>query len=311
VSDSPPQRPRVIFLVGCARTGSTLLRHVLNRSPQVVIAPETHFARRAAKLGLGNRLAAADDERRLTALVRLLYRVDDQSRTGYWSWLRRNVAPGELVSRLSTTDRSLPALFRLLIELYVDRNEAADSLSVIGEKTPAHLSFVPTLAEWFPGSLILHTFRDPRAVYASELRRRREGRWGAERRLRIIPGWMLVRLQAPVQLVRTTLAWRRADRLDLVYRSRFGERYRMVRFEDLVREPEMQLRAICHWMGIPYDASLLQIDVVGSSFEPQRHASGGFNAATAERWRRHVSGASRAWFRIVLGRRMRARGYEP
>lgn len=301
--------PRHVFLVGCARTGSTLLRHVLNRSSQVVIAPETHFARRAENLHLAHRLKEARTDAALEELVELLYGVDEQSATGYWAWLRRNVPRSEVATRLAGTDRSLRAFFVLLLDIYVERSHVGDPPTVIGEKTPAHLAFVPTLDRWFPQATVIHTFRDPRAVYASELRRRREGRWGVKRRLRVIPDRILDPLLAPLELVRTTISWRRADRLDVVYRRLLGDRYRLVRFEDLVRDPDAQLEAICGTIGIGFDAAMLEIDVVGSSFEAQRHATGGFDPATAERWRNHVSGVTRAWFRFALGRRMRARGY--
>jgi len=309
VTSAPAGARRPVFLVGCARTGSTLLRHVLNRSPEVAIAPETHFMRRADRLRLSERLAAARTPGGLRTLVDTLYTVDHHSRTGYWAWLRRSIDPDEFADRLATTDRSARALFRLCIDLYVERSSAGRIPRVIGEKTPSHLLFVPTLVEWFPGTLVIHTFRDPRAIYASELRRRREGRWGIKRRLPWIPSGIIDPLLAPVEAVRTTLAWRRADRLDGEYRRLLGDRYHLVRFEDLVRQPEVELRAICELIGIEFEPGLLQIDVVGSSFEPTRHAAGGFDPATAERWRAHLHPLARAWFRLVLGRSLARRGY--
>ncbi|MGI8828226.1 MAG: sulfotransferase family protein [Candidatus Limnocylindria bacterium] len=305
------QSHRSVFIVGCARTGSTLLRHVLNRSAGVVILPETHFMRRSAALGLPRRLAAARTRQGLTAVVDRLYAVDAQSRTGYWAWLRRTVPRSEFAMRLDTTDHSLRGLFALLVDLYVEHSDAQRPLSVIGEKTPSHLMFIPTLVDWFPSTVVIHTFRDPRAVYASELRRRREGRWGPKQRLRWVPGALMDAILGPFEAIRTAIVWRRADELDVVYRQALGERYLLVRFEDLVARPLEELSVVCQHLGIPFDAALLDIDVVGSSFEPGRHATTGFNPVTVDRWRHHVGPVARAWFRLVLGRRMHARGYGP
>lgn len=300
--------PRPLFLVGCARTGSTLLRHVLNRSPLVTIAPETHFMRRSRRLRLADRLAAATTPSALKALVETLYAVDLHSRKGYWAWLRRNVPRDEFAERLVATDRSERALFELMIDIFAERM-SDEAVLVTGEKTPSHLLMVPTLVEWFPAAIIVHTFRDPRAIYASELRSRRDGRWGPKRLLPWLPAWIVDPLLAPVEIVRTTIAWHRAARLDGEYRGLLGDRYRLVRFEDLVREPQAQVLAVCELIGVPFNAELLEIDVVGSSFEQQRHAAGGFDPAIAERWREHVGPLARAWFRIVLGRQITGRGY--
>lgn len=303
--------PRHVFLVGCARTGSTLLRHVLNRSPGVSIAPETHFMRRAHRLRLSDRLASAATPEALAELVQTLYAVDHHSRTGYWAWLRRSIPIDEFTSRLGATDRSTRALFELLIELYVERTAVDGDVSVIGEKTPSHLLFVPTLMDWFPGAMVIHTFRDPRAIYASELRRRREGRWGLKRRLAWLPAGIIDPALAPLEAIRTALAWRRAHRLDAEYRRLLGARYHFVRFEDLVRQPEVELRDICDWLGVPFEASMLEIDVVGSSFHADRHGAAGFDPASADRWRRHLHPMARAWFRLALGRQVIERGYRP
>lgn len=302
--------PSSLFLVGCARTGSTLLRHVLNHSPLVTIAPETHFMRRSRYLRLATRLAAASTPSTLRALVDTLYSVDRHSGTGYWAWLRGKVPRDEFLERLAATDRSERALFTLLVDLFAERS-GHEPLAVWGEKTPSHLMFVPTLVDWFPDAKIIHTFRDPRAMYASELRRRREGRWGPKRLLRWLPDFLIDPILAPIEAVRTAIVWRRASRLDATYRRQLGDRYRLVRFEDLVREPEPVLRAVCELIGVPFDPALLQVDVVGSSFEEQRHATRGFDPGIAERWRAHVGPIARAWFRLVLGGQLAERGYRP
>ncbi len=276
-----------------------------------MIVPETHFMRRVAKRRLARRLGSVrEGSLGLGSVVDELYAVDGHSATGYWSWLRRTVSRTDFAERLAATDRSVQALFVLLLDLYVER--AADArvpLRIIGEKTPSHLLFVPTLVEWFPAAAVIHTFRDPRAVYASELRRRREGRWGPKRWLPWLPAAIVDPMLGPLEAVRTTLVWRRADLLDGVYRRTLGPRYRLVRFEDLVGNPADELSAICEHLGIPFNAGLLDIDVVGSSFEPGRHAASGFDPATVERWRHHVGPVARAWFRLTLGGRMKARGY--
>ncbi len=42
---------------------------------------------------------------------------------------------------------------------------------MLGEKTPTHYKYVPTLLEWYPEAKIIHTFRDPRAILVSQLKK--------------------------------------------------------------------------------------------------------------------------------------------
>ena len=263
--------------------------------------------RRAARLRLSARLGAARERRDLERIVEDLYRVDAISGTGYWAWLRRTVPPDEVLRRLEATDRSLRETFALLIDLWAER--VAPAATLIGEKSPDHLESVPTFATWFPGARIIHTFRDPRGIYASELRRRREGRWGPKRVLRMVPGALVDAALPAAEAARSAIVWRRADNLDRTYRELLGSRYRLVRFEDLVRDPEAEIRAVCGTLGIDFSPGMLEIDVVGSSFAAQRHASTGFDPSTAMRWQRTVGPFARLWFRGALGGQLERRGY--
>jgi len=307
----PTSANEYLFMVGCARTGSTLLQHVLNRSPEICLAPETHFMKRSRKLGLASRLAAADSPARLRELAERLYTVDPESTRGGWAWLRRNVPIEAFVDLLGQTDRSERALFDLVMRVYAEWAKPGTSPRILGEKTPGHIRHVPQLLEWFPNARILHTFRDPRAIYASELRRRRQGRWGLKSRLPAAVAGLVDPLLTPMQMVHTSIRWTQAAQLDRRYESELGDRYLRVRFEDLVAEPDQQLRRVAQFVGLPYDPGMLEIRVTGSSYSQDRHAGSGFDATAADRWRPHIGRIPRAWFRLALGRHLAERGYRP
>jgi LPS sulfotransferase NodH len=298
---------RLLFIVGTARSGSTLLRQMMNRSSLISIAPETHFMRRARRLRIAERLRAGSDGADLERLCRELYRVDEESRTGYWAWIRRNVSREELLLVLRESDGSIASLFRRLIERWAEARGSGSVL--IGEKSPEHLRDVPTLARWYPESVFVHTLRDPRAVYVSELRRRREGRWGLKRAGVPLPQPLVDAALGPIQLLHTLVNWRQAVALDLRYRRTLGDRYLLLRFEDLVREPEAELRSLCDRLGVAFDPAMLEVDVVGSSFQSDRHAGAGLDPSAIDRWRQHVGRLSRAWFALTLGGPMARHGY--
>ncbi len=230
----------------------------------------------------------------------------------FWIWLRRNVTPDEMVDRLAATDLTERSIFATLLVLYGERRGASDANAVLGEKTPAHLRDVPRLNEWFPDARFIHTFRDPRGIYASELRRLKQGRWGPKARMPWVPGAVIDPFLGPLEAMSTARAWHDAARLHRRYERLLGERYRLVRFEDLISSPEREVRAICEFLDIPFDVALLEgVDVVGSSFEDRRHAASGFDPSAAERWRRELHPMARAWFSMSVGAQLGEFGYLP
>jgi hypothetical protein len=310
--DSHEGDGRQLFIVGSPRTGSTLLRHVLNRSPHVCLASETHFLKSARRLKLGPRLwqvrEAATDRRRdvLDVVVRDLFGA------GFWIWLRRNIEPHELTQRLLATDLTERALFDLLLQLYVEKQCDGRPVAIRGEKTPDHVYGLATLAEWFPEARFIHTFRDPRAIYASRIVRSEAGKRGMKARLPRVSARVLDPLLAPFEVVETSRVWLDAARLHRRHARLLGERYRLVRFEDLVTDPEATIRDVCEFIGIRFDARLLEETVVvGSSFEEDRHATAGFDPASVDRWRAHVHPLVSTWFRMVGRRELKRFGYRP
>lgn len=307
--------PRRLFIVGCPRTGSHLLRHMLNQSPYVAIASETHFVPWAKRVGLERRLEAArmGTKWREPAISLL---VDQFYGDGAWKWIKRNVSRQDLEARLLDTDLSMRSTFALMMDLYAERRpeELMTSRSglLVGEKSPSHLYHLQTLLKWFPAAKVLHTFRDPRAIYYSELRSRREGRWGPKARYPWLPASLVDPMLAPAQVAHTTKRWLDAVEVHERYQATLPERYRLVRFEDLVREPESQIEQVCHFLGIPYESMMVENQqVIGSSFESVRLVPAGIAPQVADRWVTGIHPLANAWFQKALGSRMRSFGYTP
>ena len=159
------------------------------------------------------------------------------------------------------------------------------------------------MLEWYPGARVIHMMRDPRAIFVSEVRRRRTthvgGLYGI---LRFVPP-----LLTAFVLIETTVIWAEGAWRAARYRRAHAGRYRMVRFEDLVRNPEQELRRLCDWLGVDFQAAMLDQRVVSVG---ARLGEQGIDGEAATRWRRAIPGWADRWFRVVLGQRLRALGYD-
>ena len=141
-----PYTGRCFFIVGCARSGTTLLRVMLNRHSRIAIPTESLFIADYLRC---RRQLGPESMRRL--LVR-------EYEVGEWG-LRPTPA------ELGVWD-SVPGLLGGLHELYAQRA----GKSIWGQKTPRLVRHLASLAEAFPAARFVHIVRDPRAVVWSLMR---------------------------------------------------------------------------------------------------------------------------------------------
>ena len=296
-----------IFVVGVHRSGTTLMRSILNSSSFVALTNENHFFGHAfAAASIHRAVRSLGDLRDDAVVDRVVAHIYDRVAARHWFrdpsrawiWLQRNVPREEFRARLLASDRGERAVFDTLLRLYADRRGKA----IIGEKTPAHVRHGETLLRWYPNGRIIHMLRDPRAIYVSDLRRRRQHPGSVPYRiLNRVPGGL-----AAVLLVQTSIAWLEGIVRLHENRRRHPNRYSVVHFEDLVTDPRGEVGRVCRFLGIPFEEAMMDRVVVSHG---QTLGSSGFDAGAADRWRAQLSPLAAAWFRLSLGRRMRAAGY--
>ena len=173
----------------------------------------------------------------------------------------------------------------------------------MGEKTPAHFRYVPTLLTWFPQARIIHMLRDPRGIFVSEWRRRqREAQSFPYKQLKHVPALMKL-----IILLQTTYTWRESARNSREYLQLYPQNYYPLRFEDLVRDPENQVKALCRFIGVEFQPEMLDQTVVSMGFQEKQT---GFDAGAASRWKKQIQPWADAWLRFWLGQDMKRLGYE-
>jgi omega-hydroxy-beta-dihydromenaquinone-9 sulfotransferase len=303
-----PGEPEAIFIVGVSRSGTTLMRRILDKHSRVGIITENHYlGHLLAWEGTRHYLRRLGDPRSdavVRAMGELIYSGELQRRSRlrelspYWRWLTTHVPQVDLESYLLASDRTERGFFAAFMRIYADRRGKA----VMGEKTPAHLAYVETLLEWFPDGRVVHCMRDPRAIYVSELRRRREHAVGFPyRQLAAVPSSL-----ERFVLLEVAWAWARAIHRHRVLRRRYPDRYRLLRFEDLVAAPVETLEGLCRFLGLELEPRMLEQRVTSKGALVGR---AGFDAEAADRWRSAIDPGAQAALQLLLGRRLTEMGY--
>ena len=306
-----------VFIVGLPRTGSTLLRTLLNRSDRVCITMETHFLHQFARLGRKKRIARFGDlaiEKNVDAFLDDLFTKKRAAGNDFWAWLNKNTTRQSFRERLLTTDRSDRAIFELFMQLYAEKKKGAVSPNLImGEKTSANMYYVPTLLEWYPEAKIIHTFRDPRGIFVSAVKLVKAGKWGVKEKLPPLPPALMNSTLEMIMAVYVMRTWLDASRLHAVYAKQYPDQYYLIRFEDFLQDPEMYVRGACDFLNVPFQPEMLEeVKVIGSSYNAQRIVNaGGIDKKAAERWKEHIHPLTRAWFSTLGRRQLENFGYVP
>ncbi len=155
-------------------------------------------------------------------------------------WIPFHRHGGDWYGRLGFSDEELDERMREFYGGMFERFAAAQGKSRWGDKTPWHAWQLREIARVFPDAVVLATVRHPGAVSASVSGRFRLG-WGGA-----VTHWV------------NTMT-------ELVQRGReLGDRFLLVRYEDLVLDPETTLREVFEWLDATWSPRLLEHHLVHS-----------------------------------------------
>jgi hypothetical protein len=229
------------FLVGCNRSGTTMLRGMFDSHPEVAVPPEAYFVVPALRRASTYEQGAALDLDRLLADLR-----NNPS-------FRRN---WQLTAESLQSLREHPPVdtAHALTDLYACYARERGKVRY-ADKTPQHVLHVDLLAGAFPQSRFVHLVRDGRNVVPSLL----ESPHGPTRFADAAEYWR-----------NRVLAGRRSG-------ARLGpDRYHEIRYEDLVADPEPKLRELCEFLDLEYGPEMLEYparagELVAGTFDARQH----------------------------------------
>jgi hypothetical protein len=269
------------FIVARGRSGTTLLRAMLDSHPDMAVPNESHFVVQVAK-----RRARYEPEGRLD-LPRFT-----RDLLGHWAFRRWELPDDEVLEAFrADPPADVPAAVRTVYRAYARHHGKGR----FADKTPSYVLNVGLLAATFPDARFVHMIRDGRDVALSYL----DTDFGSR------------------TLGQAALYWDRFVRAGRRAGARLGpDRYLEVRYEDLVAEPEPVLKELCVFVGLDFDERMLRFheraDELVPTLSHNEHHRNLYKPLTAglRDWRRDLAPRDAAVFEVLAGELLDELGYE-
>jgi hypothetical protein len=248
-----------VFLVGCPRSGTTLLGRLLDAHPELAVIHEGRFV-----------TDFYDQRRGLTSDDRVTPALPDEL-LAFRPFSEGVDVEREALERLAAE----PIGYAEFVSAVFDLHGRAHGKRLVGDKTPYYVRSLSTLHALWPAARVVHIIRDGRDVCLSVRNWKKVAvRGGSVARL---SGWEA----DPVTTI--ALWWEWQVRLGREDGATLGPgRYREVSYEALVADPARECAALCEFLGLPYDERMLRFH------EGRRRDDPGLSAKQA--WRPVTSG---------------------
>jgi hypothetical protein len=268
------------FVLGAARSGTTMLRLMLNRHSRLAIPFESHFLKQIFAELPSDRPLDVFEAERMAELV-----------TGEKNFRTWHLDPEDVRRELI---RRAPAPLAVLVDALFRMEIAPTGKPRWGDKTPQYYICWQRLMGLFPGSRMIHIIRDGRDVNLSLER----------------VGW-----HGPTLPERARYWQERVEMAHAAGREFGPERNLIVRYEDLVLDSRATLQTVCDFLGEAFEPAMLEFfedaalhlsdidgDVHGKLHRPPRPEDVG-------RWRSEMPVERQKEFEAIAGAGLRAASY--
>ncbi len=263
------------MVLGVSRSGTTLLKEMLDRHSELAIPTESYF------------IPQLWDRHRGRASEALIQDLGKIARVREWGVtpddVRRRAGPG--------------ASFADVICAVYQHVAESRGKKRFGDKTPLYMQHLDLLERVFPGAQYVHIIRDGRDAALSFVSMRRRPRFNWAR---------------PRGLYDFACSWRQEiEGARTFAATSVPGRYLEIRYEDLVDDPETHLRAICSFLGLHFEPAMLEyhrmVDPARLEDHPRLAEPPKKNV---RRWQKEMRPADIEVFEAIAGKLLDALGYE-
>jgi hypothetical protein len=272
-----------VFIVGCQRSGTTLLSRVGDAHTELAILRELHWLPRWWE----RRVGLTEDGMVTPEFVERLRR--------HSHFPRLELDPADVTTLV---EEGGPKPYARLVTDLFNLHGHRRGKPLVGEKTPKYVRHLPMLSQLWPHAKVVHLIRDGRDVALSLLDWSRSDRGGGR-----YPTWDEDRVMTAAHL------WEWNVRLGRETSGRLGpERYHELRYEALVAGPESECTKLCAFLEVPYEPDMLRFHE-GQMRSRSRGPRLPITPAL-RRWREQMAPEDVARFEAAAGDLLEELGYE-
>jgi sulfotransferase family protein len=277
-----------VFIVGCPRSGTTLLQRIVDAHPQIAIPPhETHWIPRFFE----ERRGVTDGGLVTEELIPVMLSEPRFNRMG---------VSREQLARL--IEQGGPISYSTFVTKIFELYGQARGKPLVGDKTPAYVRRIGTLHALWPNARFVHLIRDGRDVCLSFMS------WSkAEKIMGSFSTWKA----DPISTA--ALKWEVCVQCGRQAGRALGpELYHEMRYEYLVARPEKECSILCGFLGIPYDDAILRFHEGRTRPASGRDAKHAWLPITSglRDWRTEMAAEDVGRFEAVAGGLLDELGYE-
>jgi hypothetical protein len=287
-SDSP------IFIVGTPRSGTTLTAKILGRHSNIFMPGETHFFEDIyARRGEIGDLVGAKEKRvvaeRLYSLYHRHMEKESQFRvesmfadsTELYHLIESCHDYGEVLSTFMSAQMSYEKKFRW------------------GNNVPRDIFHIEDIWALYPGAKVIICVRDIRAFLLSY-----RNKWKVARN-----DFQIERMKDIYHPVVTSLLWKSSMKTAMaVLGEPKSDDVKLVRYEDLVGEPNQTLASICQFIGEEFEPDIINVRGHNSSHTSQSQQ--GIFSTSINLWETELTAEEISVGQVVAQKEMLLLGYE-
>ncbi len=195
------------------------------------------------------------------------------------------------MKRLGWKQEELDEMLRELYDRLFMRYAEKHGKARWGEKTPLHTWHIDDMARLFPDAQFVGVIRHPSASVSSNMRR------------------------FHLALGRTGTHWARYTGEIVRQAARHGDRFALIRYEDLVADPEPVLRQLMEFLGEPWSDDLLSHHQVQGERKGRKRVEGKsrrdepIDVSRVGKWKETMPRPQQKWLGERLARRAEFFGY--